>query len=116
MEDLDNLDKQPFSENIEIKQNPKHSLLFKILLIVFIVTTIVLLIIVIIMAVRNKNNEEKNEEKENSEELIKAYAGKTESWNELFGIKLENFSFLKVIKWKIHLKIILEIIILKLVI
>ena len=100
MEDLDNLNKQPFSENIEIKQNPKHSLLFKILLIVFIVTTIVLLIIVIIMAVRNKNNEEKNEEKipeknENSEELIKAYAGKTESWNELFGIKLENLSYIE---------------------
>ena len=100
MEDLDNLDKQPFSENIEIKQNPKHSLLFKILLIVFIVTTIVLLIIVIIMAVRNKNNEEKNEEKipeknENSEELIKDYAGKTESWNELFGIKLENLSYIE---------------------
>ena len=52
------------------------------------------------MVAKNKNNKEKKEvlnpdKNENNEEKIKAHAGKKESWNELFGIKIENLSYIK---------------------
>lgn len=81
------------NENSEIRQNSKHSLLFKILSLIFAITTLVLLIVVIVLATKGDDKEEKDEntnpsgnedEKQNEdEELIqKDKAGHSESWNE----------------------------------
>ena len=77
----------------EIRQNPKYSLLFKILFISLILLVVVLLIIVIVQAVKISND--KKEEGENYDLKILENAGHVESWNTLYGIKRENLSYVE---------------------
>ena len=81
----------------EIRQNPKYSLLFKIIFISLILLVVVLLIIVIAQAVKISNNSEsdKKDEGENYELKILENAGYIESWNTLYGIKRENLSYVE---------------------
>ena len=108
MEQYKKLNPSPNYDESEIRQNSKHSLLFKILFLIFAIITLVLLIVVIVLATKGSDKEEKDdntnpsgdngqnedsEQKENEEQIQKDKAGYSESWNELFGEVLENISY-----------------------
>ena len=87
-------------DNPEIRQNPKYSLLFKILFLFFIISTITLLIVVIALATKKEESSDKNSDSgggnnnnNNNDEEEKENAGYKESWNVLYGIKLENLAY-----------------------
>ena len=108
MDQYKKLNPSPNYDDSEIRQNSKNSLLFKILFLIFVIITLVLLIVVVVLATKGSGNEEKDdntnpsgdngqnggsEQKENEEQIQKAKAGYSESWNELFGEVLENISY-----------------------
>ena len=94
MEQLED-DEQLLKKSLpEIRQNPKYSLLFKILFICLILIVIVLIIVIILLGIKiNKDNNDKKDENNNSK--ILENAGFIESWNSLYGIRIENISFIE---------------------
>ena len=76
----------------EIRQNPKYSLLFKILFICLIIIVIVLIVMVILMGIKIKND--KSDKNEDNSKILEN-AGYVESWNSLYGIKIENKSYVE---------------------
>ena len=94
MEQLED-DEQLLKKSLpEIRQNPKYSLLFKILFICLILIVIVLIIVIILLGIKiNKDNNDKKDENNNSN--ILENAGFIESWNSLYGIRIENISFIE---------------------
>ena len=100
MTELERLNDSQNDDNPEIRQNPKYSLLFKILFLFFIISTITLLIVVIALATKKEESSEKNSDSgggnnnnNNNDEEEKENAGYKESWNVLYGIKLENLAY-----------------------
>ena len=107
MEKLDDDDQLLKKSLPEIKQNPKYSLLFKILFICLIIIVIALIVVVILLARKINNNDNSNNEsdqsntsdsekkEENYDSKILENAGYVESWNSLYGIKRENISYVE---------------------
>ena len=100
MTELERLNDSQNDDNPEIRQNPKYSLLFKILFLFFIISTITLLIVVIALATKKEESSDKNSDSgggnnnnNNNDEEEKENAGYKESWNVLYGIKLENLAY-----------------------
>ena len=99
MEQLED-DEQLLKKSLpEIRQNPKYSLLFKILFICLIIIVIALIVVVILMGRKIKNQNDDNKEgdkkEENYDTKIFENAGYFESWNSLYGIKIENKSYVE---------------------
>ena len=94
--------------DLEIKQNPKHSLLFKILFAALVLISVALIVVVIILATKDNNSSDNQESQDSSipkgdegnndnkkqvEPSEMEKAGYSESWNILFGERLENLSY-----------------------
>ena len=80
----------------EIRQNPKYSLLFKIIFFSLILLVVVLIIVVILQAIKISNIEsDKKDEGKNYDLKIFENDDHVELWNNLYGIKNGNLSYVE---------------------
>ena len=80
----------------EIRQNPKYSLLFKIIFFSLILVVVVLIIVVILQAIKISNIEsDKKDEGKNYDLKFLENDGHVELWNNLYGIKNGNLSYVE---------------------
>ena len=109
MDEYKQLNQSPENNNPEIHQNPKYSLLVKILILALALISISLLIAVIVLATQKSDNGSKDDNENpgnendgqngndrqngNIQQEEKEKAGYSESWNVLFGDRIENISY-----------------------
>ena len=95
-EKIDNLNSTGNQEDTEKEQNIKNNKLplwVKIFIFSLIFIIVLLITVIIIILVSKSDTEEKNEDEKNEEKWDKA--GYIESWNDLYGIKMSNISYIK---------------------
>ena len=87
-------DTEKCKEDEETPQAPKWPLEAKILISCLIILVIILIIVIIIISLSKSKNKDKDNKEHNESEILEK-AGYFEKWNDLYGIKMPNLSYIK---------------------
>ena len=77
-----------------IPQNPKWPFVAKIIIGCLIILVIVLIIVIILISLSKSENKDKEDNEDKEREILEK-AGYFEIWNDLYGIKMSNLSYVK---------------------
>ena len=77
-----------------IPQNPKWPFVAKIIIGCLIILVIVLIIVIILISLSKSENKDKEDNEDKEREILEK-AGYFEIWNNLYGIKMSNLSYVK---------------------